>query len=114
MIGSYTANNNVAVLVPVIVLGVPIFDTLFVMYVRRRRGISMFLGSPDHFALRLRRWDLTKRQTVLLSYIMAVFLAVAGIVVMTEDTAGALMIIVLLLLFFLFAAYRLKRIDMGL
>jgi UDP-GlcNAc:undecaprenyl-phosphate GlcNAc-1-phosphate transferase len=114
MIGSYTEHNPVGLLVPVIILGVPIFDTLFVMYVRRRRGISMFLGSPDHFALRLRSWALTRKQTVLLSCGAAALLAGAGIAVMHLDRTGALLVLLVLALLFLLASYSLKKIDMSL
>jgi UDP-GlcNAc:undecaprenyl-phosphate GlcNAc-1-phosphate transferase len=114
MIGRYTESNPWAVIVPVVILGVPIFDTLFVMYIRKRRGISMFLGSPDHFALRLRRWALSKRQTVLASYASAVFLAGAGIVIMTASPGAALVLIGLLFIAFVAAVAALRRIDMGL
>ncbi|MCK5352327.1 undecaprenyl/decaprenyl-phosphate alpha-N-acetylglucosaminyl 1-phosphate transferase, partial [bacterium] len=68
MVGIYARANPVAVLAPVLILGVPIFDTLFVMTIRWMRGLNPLKGSPDHFALRLRRWRLTVGQTVLLSY----------------------------------------------
>src|SRR5260221_14762920 len=64
MNNSYTRVNLVASLAPVGILGGPIFDMLFVMYVRYRRGIPVMLGSPDHFALRLRKWRVSTRQTV--------------------------------------------------
>ena len=114
MIGRYTENNPAAVVVPVVILGVPIFDTLFVMYIRRRRGISMFLGSPDHFALRLRRWALTKRQTVLLSYAVAILLAVTGILVIVLPFSASITLLLALVLAALVAAYALKKIDMTL
>jgi UDP-GlcNAc:undecaprenyl-phosphate GlcNAc-1-phosphate transferase len=114
MIGSYTEHNPVAVVVPVIILGVPIFDTLFVMYIRRRRGISMFLGSPDHFALRLRAWALTRKRTVLLSYAAAALLAAAGGAVMQLERTGALVVLLALGCCSLAAAVWLKRINMGL
>jgi UDP-GlcNAc:undecaprenyl-phosphate GlcNAc-1-phosphate transferase len=114
MIGRYTEHNNVGVLVPLVILGVPIFDTLFVMYIRHRRGVSMFLGSPDHVALRLRRWRLSVRQTVLVSYAAAALLGVAGVAVMLLDTHGALWVLgTLCALGFGFACW-LKKIDMGL
>jgi len=114
MIGRYTDNNPVAVIVPVVLLGVPIFDTLFVMYVRRLRGISMFLGSPDHFALRLRKWALSKRQTILASYGAALFLAVAGIAIMMSGSRTALAIVAALLVGFLLAVNFLRKIETGL
>jgi len=114
MIGRYTEHNNIGVLVPLVVLGVPIFDTLFVMYIRRRRGVSMFLGSPDHVALRLRRWRLSVRQTVTVSYATAALLGAAGVAVMLLDVRGALGVLGALGALGLGFAWWLKRIDMGL
>jgi UDP-GlcNAc:undecaprenyl-phosphate GlcNAc-1-phosphate transferase len=68
MNNSYTNFNRVASLAPAVIHGVPLFDTAFVMYVRWRRGLPVMRGSPDHFALRLRKWRLSVRQTVFASY----------------------------------------------
>lgn len=114
MIGRYTESNPAAVVAPAVILGVPIFDTLFVMYIRRRRGISMFLGSPDHFALRLRRWALTKRQTVLLSYAVAFLLAVTGILIIVLPFSASITFLAVLAFVALVVAYALKKIDMTL
>lgn len=54
MSGHYTFNHRVGAVAPVLILGVPIFDTLYVMGVRAVRGIPLMRGSPDHFAVRLR------------------------------------------------------------
>ena len=114
MIGSYTERSQVGLLAPVTILGVAIFDTLFVMYIRHRRGVSMFLGSPDHFALRLRRWRLSVRQTVALSWAAGALLGASGVAVMLLGTSGAIGLLALLALSVLAAALWLKKIDMGL
>ena len=80
MVGIYARANPVAVLAPVLILGVPIFDTLFVMTIRWMRGHNPLKGSPDHFALRLRRWRLTVGQTVLLSYGVSFLLGAVSLV----------------------------------
>jgi UDP-GlcNAc:undecaprenyl-phosphate/decaprenyl-phosphate GlcNAc-1-phosphate transferase len=54
MIERYPSDHPLSLLTPVFILGIPIFDTLFVMYVRYRRGLPIFWGSPDHIAIRLR------------------------------------------------------------
>ncbi len=53
--GSYTTFNSVALLAPVLILGVPIFDTALITVLRMRKGKSPFAASNDHLALRLRR-----------------------------------------------------------
>lgn len=88
MNNAYTRVNAVAAVAPALILGVPLFDMLFVMYVRWRRGLPVMLGSPDHVALRLRRWRLTTRQTVLASYAATAVLG-ASAVAMSLASAGA-------------------------
>jgi UDP-GlcNAc:undecaprenyl-phosphate GlcNAc-1-phosphate transferase len=68
MDNAYTHSSTLGAIAPALILGVPLFDMLFVMYIRHRRGLPVMLGSPDHVALRLRKWRLSTRQTVVLSY----------------------------------------------
>lgn len=68
MSGHYTFNHRVAAVAPVILLGVPIFDTFYVMGVRAVRGIPLMQGSPDHFAVRLRRNGWSAAAIATLSY----------------------------------------------
>ena len=113
MIGRYTAVNPVALLAPVLVLGVPIFDTLFVMYIRKLRGIPVFLGSPDHFALRLRRWALSVPQVAVLSYGVAFLLGGIGIAGMFVQAEIALGLVGGTALLGVLTALWLKTIDMS-
>jgi UDP-GlcNAc:undecaprenyl-phosphate GlcNAc-1-phosphate transferase len=82
MIGKYTEGHSVSLLTPVLILGMPIFDTLFVMYIRFLRGLPVFLGSPDHMAIRLRHWGLSVTQVVVISYLGAALLGGIGLLVM--------------------------------
>ncbi len=50
---SYGKNTEIGVFAPLMILCLPIYDTLFVFAMRILRGSSPFLGSKDHFALRL-------------------------------------------------------------
>ncbi|MEW5806013.1 MAG: MraY family glycosyltransferase [Acidobacteriota bacterium] len=114
MINSYTINNRVASIVPIIILGVPIFDMLFVMYVRWRRGLPIMTGSPDHFALRLRKWRLSTRGTVVLSYLIAAFFGLMGILIVLSGYFWAYVFLGIILLSALVSAIWLKKIDMSL
>ncbi len=112
MIGKYTTFNRLGFLVPVIILAVPVFDTLFVMYIRFRRGLSMFRGSNDHFALRLRKWRLSVRQTVLTSYLAGAVLGIFALLIMYVSAYYAIIILLTLILLILILGYYLKKIDM--
>lgn len=114
MIGNFTEQSNVGCFAPVLILGVPLFDTMFVMYIRYRRGMSVLSGSPDHFALRLRKWRLSTRQTVVISYGISALLGTAALVIMQVSAVAAMVIIFALMAAALGTGYFLKKIDMTL
>jgi UDP-GlcNAc:undecaprenyl-phosphate GlcNAc-1-phosphate transferase len=114
MLGSYTGSNVLAALGPGIILGVPLFDMLFVMYVRWRRGVPVVLGSPDHFALRLRKWRLSTTQTVLVSYLVTLVFGAVALGMMLLPLEPAAVLLGCLVLVVLAAALALKQIDMKL
>lgn len=51
----YSRQNPWAVLAPILVLGVPVFELSFTILVRLGRRRAPWRGSPDHVALRLKR-----------------------------------------------------------
>lgn len=59
-------------MVPVMVLAVPLFDTLLVTLSRLRRGISPFTPGRDHLSHRLVAMGWTKREAVMALYLVAV------------------------------------------
>jgi len=114
MSNAYTRTNDLAAIAPALILGVPLFDMLFVMYVRWRRGLPVMLGSPDHVALRLRKWRLSTRQTVLVSYGATALLGAAAAAMSMLPLGAAAAILAGVALLALAAGLLLKRIDMTL
>lgn len=89
MMGQYTECNHVGYVAPLLILGVPLFDTAYVMFLRWRKGIPVIQGSPDHFALRLRRAGCSVRTTVLLSCGTGCVLGLLGLACMLVRSPGA-------------------------
>ncbi|MDX1389346.1 MAG: MraY family glycosyltransferase [Acidobacteriota bacterium] len=114
MNNAYTERNSISALAPALILGVPLFDMVFVMYVRWRRGLPVMLGSPDHVALRLRKWRLSVQQTVGLSYAVTASLGAAAVGMMLLDQQGAMMVLGGLVLVALVAVFLLRKINMSL
>ena len=112
--GAYTRVSVLGLVAPLMILGVPIFDMLLVIYIRYRRGISIMQGSPDHFALRLRKWRLSVEQTVVASYIAAAFLGLAALVVTRVETRSVCLLTAAILLAGISIGYYLKRVDITL
>jgi UDP-GlcNAc:undecaprenyl-phosphate GlcNAc-1-phosphate transferase len=112
MIGQYTFTNRVAAFAPIVILGVPIFDTAFVMGVRAVRGLPLMRGSPDHFAVRLRNHGVPSGRIALWGYGSGVTLGLLGLAmcwVTTEIALGLLGVAVLLALAAVIALWRLGR-----
>lgn len=112
MNGSYTKINHIAVVAPILILGIPIFETFFLMYIRWKRGVPILRGSRDHFALRLRKWRLSVKQTVNTSYAVAFLLGGIALVMTEVSTVPAVIILAATVLMFLGIAFWLKKIDM--
>jgi len=93
---SYSHSNNLGVLAPILILAIPIFDTLFVMVVRYMKGKSPFMGSKDHFALRLRVVGCSDKGILLRVYLAGIILLFAAFVVSKAEsdwTAGIIYIL---------------------
>lgn len=76
IIGTGTArhisNLFATMLIPVFILSVPIFDTIFVMIMRKFRGKRIFEGGTDHTSHRLVALGLSPRKTVFLLYVISI------------------------------------------
>ena len=80
MMVSYTRFNNLAFVSSLLLLAIPLFDLVYVSVLRIVKGKLPFFGSPDHFALRLRKkMNWSSRQTV--SAIVLLQVVLSGTVV---------------------------------
>jgi UDP-GlcNAc:undecaprenyl-phosphate GlcNAc-1-phosphate transferase len=68
-------------LIPILILGVPIFDTLLVSISRIHRGVSPFQGGRDHVSHRLVRAGWTSREAVMALYLSCGALGVVAMLV---------------------------------
>jgi UDP-GlcNAc:undecaprenyl-phosphate GlcNAc-1-phosphate transferase len=109
----YTTRNLVASISPVVILGVPLLDMLFVTYVRWCRGAPIFQGSPDHIPLRLQRWRLTTRQAVWASHLASVVFGALGVAMMLVDGPTAAAIVAATVIAAAGVCVWLQRIDGG-
>lgn len=112
--GDYTAINPYGWFTALAIFAVPLFEIAFVSYLRLRRGASIFAGSRDHFSLRLRRWKLTRAQTVSASCGVAAVAAAIGVAGIGLAPLRSLFAYGSIGLLFLFIAIWLMTIDMGL
>ncbi len=89
--------------VPFLLLAVPILDTSVAVISRLRRGISPLQGGKDHLSHRLMRSKFTKRQAILLLWILSIFFGAIAIVVSLAPFSLERYIVYLALMFWLIA-----------
>jgi UDP-GlcNAc:undecaprenyl-phosphate GlcNAc-1-phosphate transferase len=76
---SQKSSTAVAMLVPVVALGLPIMDTLLAMIRRFLRGRSMFSADREHIHHRLLALGFTHRRAVLMLYGLCIFLCAVAL-----------------------------------
>jgi UDP-GlcNAc:undecaprenyl-phosphate GlcNAc-1-phosphate transferase len=69
----------VAVLIPLFILGIPIFDTVFVTFFRKVRGQPISQGGRDHVSHRLVNMGLSERNAVLILYVISALFGVGAL-----------------------------------
>ncbi len=79
MPGRDLAGNWFALLTPVIVLAVPIYDLVVVSIIRFSHGKSPFVGDTNHFSHRLVRRGMSRRTAVLCIWLVTAATSIAAI-----------------------------------
>jgi len=108
----YTDRNNLGLLAPVLILAVPVYDTLLVSYFRWKKGQSPFLGSKDHFALRLKVHGFTRNKILGMTYLVAIALSLCALMAtrVTELYLAAIIYLVVIIAGIVLA-YQLSKIK---
>jgi UDP-GlcNAc:undecaprenyl-phosphate GlcNAc-1-phosphate transferase len=62
-----------------LIAAVPLFELVFLVVVRARKGLPWWRGSPDHFSLRLQKSGFSRFATDMIAWITGAVLAALGI-----------------------------------
>ena len=103
--------NFVTWMVPVLILGLPIFDTTLVVFSRLRRGVHPFTGGKDHLSHRLVDLGLTQREAVLVLYLIAGAFGMVALFVTQATVLEGYFIGSVLGLLLLYAIWRLEQLP---
>jgi UDP-GlcNAc:undecaprenyl-phosphate GlcNAc-1-phosphate transferase len=87
----HSATITTSVLIPVLILAYPIFDTTLVTLLRLLRGVPFYRGGKDHSSHRLVNLGLSKLEAVLLIYLFCLTHALAAFLVSSVTFRLALM-----------------------
>jgi UDP-GlcNAc:undecaprenyl-phosphate GlcNAc-1-phosphate transferase len=86
VLGVYTPEGSIrelAVFSPLLILAVPILDTLLVMIYRKRKGAPLMKGDRNHLTHRLTRLGLSLRESVLLLYLLGILMGILALLLPT-------------------------------
>jgi UDP-GlcNAc:undecaprenyl-phosphate GlcNAc-1-phosphate transferase len=108
---SYTTINNIGLFAPFLVLGIPIYDTLLVIFFRMLKGKSIFAGSLDHFAFRLEAMGYERKKVILINYYLSLILGLAAFLITIVKFQFAVIMYAAILIFSILFATRLFYVQ---
>jgi len=100
--GAYQTSTAVAILIPIIALGVPIVDTLYAIFRRARKGINPLKGDREHIHHRLLNLGLSQKQAVMLIYgVSMMFGIIAFLLTAANDEFTAVLLLIVGIIVFI-------------
>ena len=109
VLGVYTPEGSIrqlAVLSPILILAVPILDTILVSIYRLRRGAPLFAADRNHLAHRLIRIGVSPREAIILLYILSGLFGILALLLPTLKPSQAVLVFLIALgVSFIFAFF---------
>lgn len=89
----YQGNTPYAVVAPLIVMAIPLYDMISVIIIRLSEGRSPFEGDKRHFSHRLVDLGMTKKQAVLTIYLATATCALSALLLPRVDMVGCVIVV---------------------
>lgn len=86
--GAFKQVTVISILVPVLALGVPIFDNIYVVIKRYLNGQPVYKADRSQIHYRLLSWGLSPKQAVLFIYLISACLSLSSIILMLLSTSS--------------------------
>lgn len=102
ILGFAKGYTMLAIIAPVLVLGIPIFDTVFAMVRRFLKGQPMLKPDGAHIHHRLIKHGFSQRQAVLILYIITTILCMGAVLIVSADIWKLVLLILALICFVTF------------
>jgi len=95
MLATFTGGSSPrhAILAPLCVLAIPLYDTVSVLWIRLREKRSPFVGDKSHFSHRLVDLGMTKSQAVLTIYLATATCGLGAFLLHQVNAAGAVIVL---------------------
>jgi len=94
--------RKAALITPVLILWFPIFDSIFLIFMRMTKGRLFFKKSDDHLALRFLKLGYSKNKALLAMLVLSSFFSLSGILVSKGSNLQSMIIVVFVFLVSIF------------
>lgn len=88
-----SSQTTLALAKPLVILAVPAFDTLSVLFIRMKNHKPLFLGDKNHFSHRLVALGMAHKNAVLFIYLVTFCTGLGALLIRKLDLFGALIVI---------------------
>lgn len=112
VIGAVKCAATIALVVPILALGLPILDTAFAIVRRYRGGVPIFRPDKGHLHHRLLGLGFTQRQAVLLMYVISALLGLSAVALTEVSSQIAIFILLIVIVSILYGAKKLGILSM--
>ena len=106
VIGAVKSAATIALIVPILALGLPILDTTFAIVRRYRGGVPIFKPDKGHLHHRLLDLGFTQRQAVLLMYVISALLGLSAVALTEVSNQLAIIIVCVVVVVVLLGAKK--------
>ncbi len=113
IIGAVKSAATIALIVPILALGLPILDTTFAIVRRYRGGVPIFRPDKGHLHHRLLGLGFTQRQAVLLMYVISALLGLSAVALTEVSNQIAFMILFIVICAIVYGARKLGILKMN-
>ena len=113
VIGAVKSAATIALIVPILALGLPILDTTFAIVRRYRGGVPIFKPDKGHLHHRLLDLGFTQRQAVLLMYVISALLGLSAVALTEVSNQLAIIIVCVVVVVVLLGAKKIVIFHMN-
>ena len=112
VIGTVKSTATIALIVPILALGLPILDTTFAILRRYFGGKPIFQPDKGHLHHRLLKLGFTQRQAVLLMYIISAMLGLSAVALTEVSSQIAVILLLLIAIAIVYGAKKLGVLNL--
>ncbi|MFH1202034.1 MAG: MraY family glycosyltransferase [Candidatus Omnitrophota bacterium] len=103
--------RKMAIFTPVFVLGLVIYDLIFVMLMRISKRKSPIQKSKDHFALRLISLGFSKKKSLLIMYLLGLLFSLASLIIVRVSNISGFVIISVVTFICILSGIKISRVK---